>query len=136
MLLISIFLLQITSLYSYLHHQSILSMHKSKFHSQSRSLDATSHIKDFTSCILHVKDIPLIKNKFQPTSIGMPRILAGANSQEWKLWFQMRDNMIGDNVVKLSTGRIIYATSSDGVNNFKIHENSPILSPSKDTGDW
>lgn len=52
------------------------------------------------------------------SSVGMPRVHRfdkDDGSEQWMMWFQGRDDDIEPNVVKLSTGRIYHATSSDGL---------------------
>lgn len=69
-------------------------------------------------------------------SIGMPRVIAPMNDdEEWLMWYHIRDESIGDNVLSLSTGRLVHSTSKDGIN-WKIHEDSPFMGPAKENGDW
>ena len=68
----------------------------------------------------------------------MPRVLPpGQAGEDWLLWFHARDDGLADDVVKLSTGRILFASSKDGLSNWKFHEDSPVLNPNKENdGDW
>lgn len=76
-------------------------------------------------------------SSFQLNSIGMPRVLPPTNQDNfWQLWFHGRDSKISSDVVNLSTGRIFYATSLDGVSKWKIHPDNPVMSPSKEEGNW
>eukprot|EP01038_Epipyxis_sp_PR26KG_P004875 gene4875-6831_t len=71
--------------------------------------------------------------------IGSPRVIppsADSATEEWMMWYHIRDNLISSNVVELSTGRILFATSKDGISNWKVHPDSPILNPGKENGDW
>eukprot|EP01039_Chlorochromonas_danica_P001545 gene1545-1683_t len=70
-------------------------------------------------------------------SFGSPKILApNENFPQWRLWLHYRDHTIPDDVVHGSTGHILHATSSDGLGDWVVHPNSPVLSPSKEKGDW
>lgn len=71
-------------------------------------------------------------------NLGMPRVLPpGQAGEDWLLWFHARDDGLADDVVKLSTGRILFASSKDGLSNWKFHEDSPVLNPNKENdGDW
>lgn len=71
-------------------------------------------------------------------NLGMPRVLPpGQAGEDWLLWLHARDNKLADDVVKLSTGRILFASSKDGLTGWKFHEDSPVLNPNKENdGDW
>lgn len=71
-------------------------------------------------------------------NLGMPRVLPpGQASEDWLLWFHARDDKLADDVVKLSTGRILFASSKDGLTDWKFDEDSPVLNPNKENdGDW
>ena len=71
-------------------------------------------------------------------NLGMPRVLPpGQADEDWLLWFHARDDQLADDVVKLSTGRILFASSKDGLSGWKFHEDSPVLNPNKENdGDW
>ena len=72
-------------------------------------------------------------------AIDMPRVIPPSSDDgkgEWLLWFQVRDSKIAEDVVKLSTGRILFATSKDGLRNWALHEDSPVINPHKESGDW
>ncbi|RYH32753.1 hypothetical protein EON65_00195 [archaeon] len=78
-----------------------------------------------------------IASKLNVLSFGMPRVLAPTKARpEWLLWMQVRDDSINQEVIDVSTGRIIFATSTDGIRNWQLHPNSPVLNPSKVNGDW
>ena len=85
---------------------------------------------------------PMILPKdFRIKSVGMPRIIkpgTGNAGDEWLIWFHGRDYEMADdkNLVNLSTGRIFHATSKNGINNWKLHVDSPVLNPSRENGDW
>jgi hypothetical protein len=71
-------------------------------------------------------------------NLGMPRVLPpGQVGEDWLLWLHARDSKLADDVVKLSTGRILFASSKDGLSGWKFHEDSPVLNPNKENdGDW
>lgn len=73
-------------------------------------------------------------------NLGMPRLLPPdqANDRgEWMMWLHARDHDFAKDVVNLSTGRILLATSEDGLTNWKLHQDSPVLNPNKENGgDW
>jgi hypothetical protein len=84
-----------------------------------------------------ILDLDTIKSSIQDISaIGMPKVIAGGDDVDWQMWFHYRDSTIDEKVVKLSSGKIGYATSSDGISNWKLHPESPVLLPSKVSGDW
>ena len=71
--------------------------------------------------------------------VDMPRVIPPGtigNNREWLLWCQMRDDKMDDNIMKINSGRICFATSRNGVTNWKFDEDSPIMGPSKESGDW
>ena len=100
-----------------------------------KNIKAISKISLFSSKpIITIKDIPL--SNAQVTSFGCPKIIGpGKLGSEWLLWHHARDDKFSDDVVKLTTGRVYFATSKDGLE-WKYHEDSPALSPSKESGDW
>ena len=57
-------------------------------------------------------------------------------NEDWLLWYQVRDDTISENVVKLSSGRILFAKSRDGLTNWIEDPASPVLGPNKESGDW
>ena len=87
--------------------------------------------------IISISDIPkTIKSLKSITSIGNPKVIPpGGLGSEWLLWHHVRDETIDDSVLKLSTGKILFATSANGLTNWKYTE-EPCLSPAKETGDW
>ena len=86
--------------------------------------------------VLTVDDIA--SNGRSYLNLGMPRVLPpGQAGEDWLLWFHARDDKLAEDVVKLSTGRILFASSKDGISNWKFHEDSPVLNPNKENdGDW
>ena len=69
-------------------------------------------------------------------NVGMPRVIAPLNDNEqWLMWYHLRDEALAPDVLSLSTGRIVHATSPDGLM-WKLHPDSPILNPAKESGDW
>ena len=86
--------------------------------------------------VLTVNDIASKGRSF--LNLGMPRVLPpGQAGEDWLLWFHARDDKLADDVVKLSTGRILFASSKDGLSGWKFHEDSPVLNPNKENdGDW
>lgn len=84
-----------------------------------------------------INDVTLGNSKGTVCAIDMPRVIPpGKPSDDWLLWFHARDSEMSEDVVKLSTGRILFATSRDGIKDWKLHEDSPIMGPHKETGDW
>jgi hypothetical protein len=70
------------------------------------------------------------------SSMGMPQVIPPSNvADKWLLWFQSRGRSLDANLVKGSSGRIFHAVSDDGLT-FTMHPDSPVLSPSKESGDW
>ena len=86
--------------------------------------------------LLTVNDIA--SNGRSYLNLGMPRVLPpGKADEDWLLWFHARDDQLADDVVKLSTGRILFASSKDGLSGWNFHEDSPVLNPNKENdGDW
>lgn len=71
------------------------------------------------------------------TSIGMPRVMPpGKPTEDWFMWFHVRDSAIESDVLDVSTGRIMFATSKDGLSGWKLHEDNPLMGPNKENGDW
>ena len=84
-------------------------------------------------------DMNYISNELKKNMVGlgMPKVYPpGKDGDEWLLWFHGRDDKFSNDIVKLSTGRIFFATSKDGINNWKMDPDNPILNPSKEAGDW
>lgn len=83
--------------------------------------------------------IRIIADKDTPydiSSIGMPSVIAPRElTEKWMLWFHGRGKSLPENLVKGSSGRVYHATSEDGLT-WSIHPDSPVLSPSKEQGDW
>lgn len=71
-------------------------------------------------------------------NLGMPRLLPPNGGRgEWMMWLHARDEDFEKDVVSLSTGRILHATSLDGLTDWKFHPDSPVLNPNKENGgDW
>jgi hypothetical protein len=64
---------------------------------------------DNKGLVLSTNDIA--SGKFTYSSLGMPRVLPpGKADEDWLLWLHARDDTLADDVVKLSTGRIIFGT--------------------------
>ena len=85
----------------------------------------------------------VLKNKegveYSVLGVDMPRVIPPGtvgNNREWLLWCQMRDDKIDSNIMQINSGRIVFATSRDGLRNWKFDEDSPIMGPSKENGDW
>ena len=102
--------------------------------SERRSLNMASGNTE--GRLLTVDDIA--SNGRSYLNLGMPRVLPpGKADEDWLLWFHARDDQLADDVVKLSTGRILFASSKDGLSGWKFHEDSPVLNPNKENdGDW
>ena len=67
-------------------------------------------------------------------SEGMPKVVPPSNADEdWLLWYQYRDENFAPEIVRLSTGRIAFAKSKDGLTNWNP---VPVLGPNKESGDW
>ena len=68
----------------------------------------------------------------------MPKVIAPSNEdEEWLLWFHFRDDKLSPELVKLSTGRIAFAKSKDGVSNWVFATpDAAVLGPNKESGDW
>lgn len=72
-------------------------------------------------------------------AIDMPRVIPPGtvgNNRDWLLWCHCRDDEIDGDVVKFNSGRICFATSRNGLTNWKFDEDSPIMGPNKENGDW
>lgn len=72
-------------------------------------------------------------------AIDMPRVIPPGtvgDNKDWLLWCQMRDDEIDEDVVKFNSGRICFATSRNGLTNWKFDIDSPIMGPNKENGDW
>ena len=68
----------------------------------------------------------------------MPKVIAPSNEDEdWLLWFHFRDEKLSPELVKLSTGRIAFAKSKDGVSDWVFATpDAAVLGPNKESGDW
>jgi hypothetical protein len=56
---------------------------------------------------------------------------------DWLMWLHARNDNFPDDVISLSTGRILHATSRDGLRDWSFHPDSPVLNPNKENGgDW
>lgn len=81
-------------------------------------------------------------NRLNVVSIGNPRVLppltsTGGDDSKWKLWFHSRETNTSSDIADLGTGRVYYATSSDGVNDWNIDMDSAIaLKSGQEIGDW
>jgi hypothetical protein len=79
-------------------------------------------------------------------NMGMPRAMRPSSDKDgqttggskWLLWFHGRESGFDpeNQLPNLSTGRIYFAESEDGLRDWKFHEDSPCLNPSKEDGDW
>mmetsp|Transcript_25190 Transcript_25190/g.25400 ORF Transcript_25190/g.25400 Transcript_25190/m.25400 type:complete len:415 (-) Transcript_25190:35-1279(-) len=70
-------------------------------------------------------------------SLGVPRVLPpNGDDNIWQLWFHGRDSSFDNDLVNLSTGKVFYATSPDGISNWSMHPDSPVLQPSDVDGNW
>ena len=71
-------------------------------------------------------------------AIGMPRVLPPTKDdvEIWQMWFHGRDETFSKDLVSLCTGNVYYATSTDGVSDWKVHPDSPVLQPSDLEGNW
>eukprot|EP01041_Mallomonas_annulata_P002397 gene2397-4649_t len=80
----------------------------------------------------------LSPSDFDAMSIGMPRVLPPSKEDDnvWQLWFHGRDSSFPGDLVNTCTGKIFYATSEDGISNWKAHPDSPVLLPSSAEGNW
>lgn len=113
-------------------HQSINSIREDSMFSINDVFDAGSK----SGMVLTTDDVSKAFGK-KVVSLGMPRVIIPQNSAEdFLLWFHMRDESIPDNVLSLSTGRILCARSKNGVKNWEFPEDFVSLSPSKEAGDW
>lgn len=73
--------------------------------------------------------------------VGMPRILKKIDSDgsiRWYMWLQGRETGFGGGELpELSTGRIFFLDSVDGLNDWSLREDNPVLNPNKEgDGDW
>lgn len=72
-------------------------------------------------------------------SMDTPRIIAPNrlnSNDDYLLWVTVRDTKVDNSIAPYTSGRIVFATSKDGLNNWKFHEDNPIIDPGKDNGDW
>jgi len=75
-------------------------------------------------------DVPL-------TAIGNTRILPpNEDDKIWKLWFTGRDSSMNKDIANMATGTVYYLTSQNGLTDWEHHPDSPVLKPSKESGDW
>jgi hypothetical protein len=70
--------------------------------------------------------------------VGMPKVLPPSNDadNQWQLWFHGRDDTFANDIVNLSTGKIYYATSKNGISDWVMHPDSPVMLPSNNDGNW
>ena len=88
-----------------------------------------------TGRMLTVQDIASKGRTF--ANMGMPRVILNRENNEWMLWLHARDENFSPDVVNLSTGRILLATSPNGLSEWKLDEDSPVLNPNKEgDGNW
>ena len=71
-------------------------------------------------------------------SIGMPRVMEpGEQGTDWLVWFHGRTHeQSEDDLVNLSTGNVYFAVSRDGISDWTLQEDNPVLIPGKVDGDW
>jgi hypothetical protein len=70
-------------------------------------------------------------------SLDMPRVIPpGDEKDEWLMWFHVRDGSIPKDIAQETTGRILFASSKDGIKDWKFHEDSPVMGPHKEDGNW
>ena len=90
--------------------------------------------------LISAKDVSSLSSSNGRTykQVGMPRLLPPSSvNDNWLMWFHARDENFDESVVSLSTGRILLASSNDGLTNWELHEDSPVLNPNKENGgDW
>ena len=105
---------------------------RSRSHARIHQLDSHSGLSLDVNLVTSVDGTP---RRLQ--AIDMPRIIPpGKPSDDWLLWFHGRDWNMPDDIAKESTGRIFFATSRDGLCDWRMHEDSPIMGPHKEDGDW
>ena len=86
--------------------------------------------------ILRVSDVKLQSFKHKIVSLGSPKILPPIKpGADWQLWHHVRDSSFSDDIISSGTGRIVHATSKDGLTDW-LYESKPVLDPSKECGDW
>ena len=101
----------------------------------SRSMRMSTSVATTTGRMLTVQDIASKGRTF--ANMGMPRVILNKENNEWMLWLHARDENFSSDVVNLSTGRILLATSPDGLTQWKLDEDSPVLNPNKEgDGNW
>eukprot|EP01035_Chromulina_nebulosa_P016908 gene16908-22397_t len=89
--------------------------------------------------LLFNKEIIEKSTNYNIKSIGTPRVLAPIEEgDDWKIWFHGKEINDKDdvNLFNAGNGRIYYLTSSNGLTNWIHDEDSPIMHPSKEDGDW
>ena len=70
-------------------------------------------------------------------SIGMPKIMKPGASKEWLVWFHGRTiEQSQESLVNLSTGNVYFCVSKDGISDWTLQEDNPVLQPGKTSGDW
>ena len=100
-----------------------------------RTMRMSTAVATSTGRMLTVQDVAANGRTF--ANMGMPRVILNKENNEWMLWIHARDENFSTDVVNLSTGRILHATSPDGLTQWKLHEDSPVLNPNKENGgDW
>ena len=101
----------------------------------SRTMRMSTSVATTTGRMLTVQDIASKGRTF--ANMGMPRVILNKENNEWMLWLHARDENFSSDVVNLSTGRILLATSPDGLTQWKLDEDSPVLNPNKEgDGNW
>ena len=101
-------------------------------------IQSSRHLKPIFSsnCIITTDQIPS-KNGAIITSFGNPKIIPpGRTNNQWLLWHHVRDDKFSNDIVKLSSGKVVFATSNDGLTDWQYHPDNPALSPSLENGDW
>ena len=70
-------------------------------------------------------------------SLGVPRVVSPSNElEDWLLWFNCRDETDPKSLVGISTGKVMFASSKDGLTNWKLHPDCPVLDASKKDDNW
>lgn len=87
--------------------------------------------------VLSLDEVKLKDDKGQALSMGMPKVIAPSSADEdWLLWYHSRDSELSSELIKMSSGRVYFATSKDGLTNWVHDEDSPVMGPNKDDGNW
>lgn len=96
---------------------------------------AKDNANTMVGCLIDSRKLVLPSGK-GVKAIGMPRVIGGDQENDWKMWFQYRDDIIANEVTNISTGSIALSTSPDGIFAWTVHPQSPVLQPSNVGGDW